>query len=392
MSFNKNTGMYEGYIYLITNKVNGKQYVGQTSKTIEKRWKQHLSHSRYEQNYLYYAMRKYGTDNFDIKELDKIECSNSKELNDLLNKIEIRYISKYDTYENGYNLTIGGGNSSKNCKTPVDVYDLSGNLINSFERSIEAATYYDVSIGAISSVCHGKNHTLKNLVFRIKGESFDKYSIEYKTNSKMVYQFDKEYNLISSYKNASIASKSISENAYGETIQNAIRNGHLAYGYYWSYSERINTNKIKKKYRIQIAQYDLKGNLINIFSSILEASFYLNGEKIRNQHQQNCYNGIKNATIGKQKTCRGYIWRELTDSFDTFETNILHKIRAVNKYTKDNIFIETFDTITNAVNSVNKDSTSAISRCCKGKLNSAYGYKWFYADDPNQPDKSRLIL
>ena len=208
----------------------------------------------------------------------------------------------------------------------------------------------------------------------------------------MVYQFDKEYNLISSYKNASVASKSISENAYGETIQNAIRNGHLAYGYYWSYSERINTNKIKKKYRIQIAQYDLKGNLINIFSSILEASFYLSGERIRNQHQKNCYTGIKNATTGKQKTCRGYIWRELTDSFDTFETNILHKIRAVNKYTKDNIFIETFDTVTNAVNSVNKDSTSAISKCCKGKLNSAYGYKWFYADDPNQPDKSRLIL
>ena len=30
------------YIYLITNKINGKQYVGQTIRTIEERWKGHI--------------------------------------------------------------------------------------------------------------------------------------------------------------------------------------------------------------------------------------------------------------------------------------------------------------------------------------------------------------
>ena len=41
MSYNKETGMYEGYIYIITNTKSHHKYVGQTLQTIEKRWHQH---------------------------------------------------------------------------------------------------------------------------------------------------------------------------------------------------------------------------------------------------------------------------------------------------------------------------------------------------------------
>lgn len=41
MSYNKETGMYEGYIYLITNLCDNRRYIGQTSRTIAIRWKEH---------------------------------------------------------------------------------------------------------------------------------------------------------------------------------------------------------------------------------------------------------------------------------------------------------------------------------------------------------------
>ena len=38
-----------GYIYKITNLINGKCYIGQTSRTIEERFKQHLKDSKKEE-------------------------------------------------------------------------------------------------------------------------------------------------------------------------------------------------------------------------------------------------------------------------------------------------------------------------------------------------------
>lgn len=53
--------------------------------------------------------------------------------------------------------------------------------------------------------------------------------------------------------------------------------------------------------------------------------------------------------------------------------------KAVGKYTITDEFIEKFETITDAANSVNGDATF-ISRVCKGKGTSAYGYHWKFID------------
>lgn len=91
-----------GCIYIIKNSVNDKVYIGQTSTDISIRMRAHRYSSKYKQGKLYDAMRKLGVNKFWIELI--CHCNN-----DLLNQTEIEYIAKYDSFNNGYNSTRGGG-------------------------------------------------------------------------------------------------------------------------------------------------------------------------------------------------------------------------------------------------------------------------------------------
>ena len=92
------------FIYLIINKINSKLYVGQTIRSIESRWKQHMVDIKRLKTHLANAIKKYGKENFSIHKI--IEC----ETRDELNKQEAYWIKYFDTKnpKKGYNMTIGG--------------------------------------------------------------------------------------------------------------------------------------------------------------------------------------------------------------------------------------------------------------------------------------------
>ena len=93
-----------GYIYKITNTLNNKIYIGQTIKTVEKRFQQHQNNSNKEyfsQIVLYKAFNKYGIENFICEQIEEVE-------NEKLDEREKYWINYYDSFFNGYNSTLGG--------------------------------------------------------------------------------------------------------------------------------------------------------------------------------------------------------------------------------------------------------------------------------------------
>ena len=91
-----------GCIYLITNLINGKVYVGLTIREPEIRWQEHEYSGRNPKYHFGYAIRSYGWENFKPEIL--AENIPIEELGDL----EMYYIDLYDSYNNGYNSTKGG--------------------------------------------------------------------------------------------------------------------------------------------------------------------------------------------------------------------------------------------------------------------------------------------
>lgn len=91
-------------IYKITNKINGKSYIGQ-SNDIERRFQEHRNLQRISRCGIHAPLVKYGLENFTFEVIE--ECSIEQ-----LNDREKYWIKKLKTYPLGYNLTPGGDQGS----------------------------------------------------------------------------------------------------------------------------------------------------------------------------------------------------------------------------------------------------------------------------------------
>ena len=92
-------------VYIHTNKINGKRYIGTTKRKPEKRWRNGEGYK--DQPHFYSAIQKYGWDNFDhfILEVDSEE---------LMYQLEQQYIAYYKTTDRryGYNKSVGGSSGA----------------------------------------------------------------------------------------------------------------------------------------------------------------------------------------------------------------------------------------------------------------------------------------
>lgn len=164
-----------GFVYITTNHVNGKQYIGQRKYDKQGKWKEYLGSGII----LSRAIEKYGLKNFSKEIIE--ECKTKKILNDR----EIYWINYYNAVEsdNFYNIASGGdgGNtiagytddqrnllSMKLSNTRKGIINIGKNNGNSrrvicintmkvFDTINEASTYYNVDKDAIQQCCSDAN-------------------------------------------------------------------------------------------------------------------------------------------------------------------------------------------------------------------------------------------
>ena len=163
-------------------------------------------------------------------------------------KKEIYYIQKYNsTNKNfGYNVAVGGGLVNV---TPVCMYSYYGDLLKTYESSSIASKLTGIHDNAITNASNGYSKSAGGYVWRKLGDSFDKYPTP---------ELD-DYMLI--------------------------KNG-----------------------KTKIKQYDLYGNLLNTYNSLIDCKL----------EEHYVFYNIYKCCIGEVNTVYGYIWRFEDDTFDKY--------------------------------------------------------------------------
>ena len=167
---------YYGIIYKIENTITHCVYIGQTTHPkgfngryyykgtgIERVYHDLSSKRERGERYNRHLLRsieKCGFEAFAVNELLDVALTM-----DELNKKETHYISKFDSYKNGYNMSFGGDSvsgysrpSGKDCPNSKRVCQISigGQLIKIWDSATEASSDLSITASSISNVCNGK--------------------------------------------------------------------------------------------------------------------------------------------------------------------------------------------------------------------------------------------
>lgn len=222
MSYNNETGMYEGYVYCVENLINGKKYIGYTKNDIETRWYQHLSktHHKEDHSILHLAIAKYEEHNFKIYPIRVLKCSTSNELIQRLKFAERECIEEYGTITpNGYNILPGGETVPINRITPIFQYTMDGEYIRSFNSLTEAIQingFNDNPKGGKILYCLRRNHCAFGYLWdRVLNSDIQQLYLNYEANKqgnckpRSIIQFDMDMNIINTYISVKDASQKI---------------------------------------------------------------------------------------------------------------------------------------------------------------------------------------
>jgi group I intron endonuclease len=157
-------------IYKITNNINKKCYIGQTARTLYKRYNG-VKINRVDNEPLKRAYKKYGKENFIIEILEFDVPL------DLLNDREKFYIKKFNCMApNGYNLTEGGDNGGKRAEELINRMKISQRNIRRKNYTLmkDGVEYRFSSIAEFAEL-HGLNRHVLAALLKRKCRSHKKF-------------------------------------------------------------------------------------------------------------------------------------------------------------------------------------------------------------------------
>ncbi len=326
-----------GVIYKITNKVNSKIYIGQTTRKngfdgrylkrknpaqgvyeYYKKYKEKFG-NRYNKRLLN-SMEKYGVNNFDVSKVFDVAFSKEE-----LNIKEIFWISYYKSYDRnyGYNYEMGGNNSpiaestkkkmrKSSLPSKIDYIfqiDKNNNIINKFESYKMASDITNIPRVQITNNVIGQKKTCHGYVF-IRESNFNKDFknplLKYKKNLKVKKVKPKQIICLntlekfSSIKEASLKYKldasGIAKNCKREySYYGKLKNGECMVWVYYDEYKKMTKEEIS--YRLSNVNIKTKKVICTttnkIFASIKEASIFYNC----------CNSKIVEVCKGRRKTC-----------------------------------------------------------------------------------------
>lgn len=202
------------YIYSITNQINGKQYIGATTLSLEERYQHHIYDSRKDRcskRPLYKAMNKYGEHNFSIDVVEEVEDEKRFER-------EVYWIEKLGTFMNGYNGTLGGEG------TPYVDHVLVVATYNKTLNIKETSKLLEIDEGTAAKILKENNVDI-----------LSQHEVLLNTHRKMIGKLDLDGNLLEVYSSLSDAqdkNKKAFKQHIGKVCQGK-RKTHA--GYRWEY-------------------------------------------------------------------------------------------------------------------------------------------------------------
>lgn len=293
-----------GEIYKITNKINGKIYIGQTIHSANRRFYQHIYNAEnnlFKNSALYGAINKYGKNNFYIETIeDNIPT-------ELLDKKEIYYINEYDSIvPSGYNISIGGHSGIYPVKEVYKIKLFNLSVIKEYSTPLEA--------------CKDNGYNIYDHLYYKASVSLDGCFYIYKDE----YLNDSDIN-----------------------------------------------NRLLKMAN-PICQLDEYGNIIGYHRSLRSAGIYA---KIP-------WTNIRACCRNKMLSTNKIQWCYYKDLSQRIHKSILDMSPySIEQLSLNNKLIKVWDEAKNAALHLGVNDSSSISKCCKNKQKTAYGYKWRYHNE-----------